>query len=76
VYWQSANFSQSTSALELFYLINERYGRQTSVQNTKLKKLLAEQMLDNAIHKDIASKKWCRPMPSGTLWFTPAPSMQ
>lgn len=27
-------------------------------ENTKLKKLLAEQMLDNAILKDIASKKW------------------
>ena len=27
-------------------------------ENAKLKKLLAEQMLDNAILKDIASKKW------------------
>lgn len=27
-------------------------------ENSKLKKLLAEQMLDNAILKDIASKKW------------------
>lgn len=27
-------------------------------ENTKLKKLLAEQMLDNAVLKDIASKKW------------------
>ena len=27
-------------------------------ENAKRKKLLAEQMLDNAILKDIASKKW------------------
>jgi putative transposase len=27
-------------------------------ENAKLKKLLAEQLLDNAILKDIAAKKW------------------
>jgi len=27
-------------------------------ENSKLKKLLAEQMLDNAILKDVAAKKW------------------
>ena len=27
-------------------------------ENTRLKKLLAEQMLDNAILKDVAAKKW------------------
>lgn len=27
-------------------------------ENTKLKKLLAESMLDNAMLKDVASKKW------------------
>ena len=27
-------------------------------ENSKLKKLLAEQMLDNAMLKDINSKKW------------------
>ena len=27
-------------------------------ENTKLKKLLAEQMLDNAMLRDVASKKW------------------
>lgn len=27
-------------------------------ENAKLKKLLAEQMLDNAILKDVASRKW------------------
>src|ERR1700758_3514136 len=32
-------------------------------ENTKLKKLLAETMLDNAMLKDVAAKKWCRPPP-------------
>lgn len=27
-------------------------------ENAKLKRLLADQMLDNAVLKDIASKKW------------------
>ena len=27
-------------------------------ENNRLKKLLAEQMLDNAILKDVAAKKW------------------
>jgi putative transposase len=27
-------------------------------ENTRLKKLLAEAMLDNAVLKDLASKKW------------------
>ncbi|MEY9404332.1 putative transposase [Bradyrhizobium japonicum] len=27
-------------------------------ENTKLKKLLAEAMLDNAMLKDVAAKKW------------------
>ncbi|GAU87099.1 mobile element protein [Bosea sp. BIWAKO-01] len=27
-------------------------------ENTRLKKLLAEQLLDNAILKDVAAKKW------------------
>jgi putative transposase len=27
-------------------------------ENAKLKKLLAEQMLDNAILKDVVSRKW------------------
>lgn len=34
-------------------------------ENAKLKKLLAEAMLDNAMLKDIASKKWWRPPPDG-----------
>jgi putative transposase len=39
-------------------------------ENAKLKKLLAEAMLDNAMLKDIASKKWWRPQPGGRPWFT------
>jgi len=31
-------------------------------ENAKLKKLLAEAMLDNAIPKDVAAKKWQRPV--------------
>ena len=32
--------------------------RALEAENTKLKKLLAEAMLDNAVLKDIAAKKW------------------
>ena len=32
--------------------------RQLEDENSKLKKLLAEAILDNAILKDVASKKW------------------
>lgn len=32
--------------------------RQLEEENAKLKKLLAEAMLDNAVLKDLASKKW------------------
>ena len=32
--------------------------RQLEDENAKLKKLLAEAMLDNAMLKDVASKKW------------------
>ncbi len=34
-------------------------------ENSRLKKLLAEAMLDNAVLTDLASKKWSRPTPSG-----------
>ena len=37
-------------------------------ENGKLKKLLAEAMLGLAILKDVASKKWWRPMRSGRRW--------
>ena len=32
--------------------------RQLEDENAKLKKLLAEAMLDNAMHKEISAKKW------------------
>lgn len=41
-------------------------------ENARLKKLLADQMLDNAVLKDVAAKKWYRPMPSEMRWLVPA----
>src|SRR5665213_2357130 len=39
-------------------------------ENRKLKKLLAETMLDIAMLKELNSKKWYRPSWSGKLWHT------
>ncbi len=44
-------------------------------ENAKLKKLLAEAMLDNAILKDVASKKMVRPAQGGVRWPMSAKSM-
>ena len=51
-----------------FYQWKAKYGglevsearrlRTLEAENTRLKKLLAEAMLDNAVLKDIAAKKW------------------
>ena len=51
-----------------FYQWKAKYGglevsearrlRTLEAENTRLKKLLAEAMLDNAVLKDVASKKW------------------
>lgn len=51
-----------------FYAWKTKYGgmsvsdatrlKQLEAENTKLKKLLAEAMLDNAVLKDITSRKW------------------
>ena len=51
-----------------FYKFKAKYGgldvseakklRALEDENRRLKKLLAEQMLDNAILKDVAAKKW------------------
>ena len=51
-----------------FYKYKARFGglevsdarrlRALEDENTKFKKLLAEQMLDNAILRDVAAKKW------------------
>ena len=53
---------------ETFYKYKARFGglevsdarrlRALEDENAKLKKLLAEAMLDNAILKDVASRKW------------------
>jgi putative transposase len=40
-------------------------------ENVKLKKLLAEAMLDNAVLKDVASKKWRRPPRDGASSLMP-----
>ena len=42
--------------------------RALKVENGRLKNLLAEQMLDNAILRDVNSKKWQRPRPSRKHW--------
>ena len=51
-----------------FYKYKSKYGgmnvsdarklKALEAENAKLKKLLAEQMLDNAMLKDVASRKW------------------
>jgi putative transposase len=41
-------------------------------ENARLKKLVADLSLDNVMLKDIASKKWCRPLPDGKPWLTSA----
>lgn len=45
-----------------------RWLRVLEDENAKLKKLLAEAMLDNAMLKDIASKKWRHPPPGERPW--------
>ena len=40
-------------------------------ENAKLKKLLAETMLDNAVLKDLNSKKWWGPPPNAPRCPTP-----
>src|ERR1700737_1995243 len=43
-------------------------------ENTRLKKLLAEAMLDNAMLRDVAAKKWSCPSPDERLLLTSARS--
>lgn len=42
--------------------------RGLEAESAKLKKLLAEQMIDNAMLRDVNAKKWWRLMQSGRLW--------
>ena len=56
------------SSQPTFYNLKAKYGgldvsdakrlRALEDENAKLKKLLAEAMLDNAVLKDVAAKKW------------------
>ena len=72
---QSAKGSQGT-----FYKCKSKYGgrepsdakrlRQLEDDNARLKKLVAEQMLDITRLRDVNSKKWRRPVPSGLLWHS------
>ena len=39
-------------------LVAWRFPKALEDENARLKKLLAEAMLDNAVLKDLASKKW------------------
>ena len=58
----------STNILGTFYKYKAKFGgldvsearrlRALEDENAKLKKLLAEAMLDNAVLKDLTSKKW------------------
>ena len=49
------NYKAKYGGLDVF---DARQLKALEEENAKLKKLLAEQMLDNAVLKDLASKKW------------------
>ena len=43
---------------KILYVIDAKRLKALEDENAKLKKLLAEAMLDNAMLKDVAAKKW------------------
>ena len=53
-----ATFYQWKSKFGELEVSDARRLRTLEAENTRLKRLLAEAMLDNAVLKDIASKKW------------------
>ncbi len=53
-----ATFYQWKSKFGGLEVSEARRLRTLEAENTRLKKLLADAMLDNAVLKDIASKKW------------------
>jgi putative transposase len=55
---ESATFYKWKSKFGGLDVSEARRLRQLEDENTRLKKLLADAMLDNAVLKDIASKKW------------------
>lgn len=61
----SATFYKWKSKFRGLEVSEARRLRSLEEENARLKKLLAEAMLDNAVLKDLASKKWLRPAPSG-----------
>lgn len=54
----SATFCKWKSKFGGLEVSEARRLRTLEEENTRLKKLLAEAMLDNAVLKDLASKKW------------------
>jgi putative transposase len=64
-----------------FYAWKAKYGglgvseanrlRTLEDENGRLKRLLAEAMLDNAVLKDLAAKKFWHPRPGGRRWPMP-----
>jgi putative transposase len=54
----SATFYKWKSKFGGLEVSEARRLRQLEQENSRLKKLLAEAMLDNAVLKDLASKKW------------------
>ena len=54
----SASFCKYKSKFGGMDVSDARKLKALEEENTKLKKLLVEQMLDNAVLKDINSKKW------------------
>ena len=54
----SATFYKYKSKFGGLEVSDARRLRTLELENARLKKLLADQMLDNAMLKDLASKKW------------------
>jgi len=54
----SATFYKYKSKFGGLEVSDARRLRMLEQENARLKKLLADQMLDNAVLKDLASKKW------------------
>jgi len=61
----SATFYKWKSKFGGLEVSEARRLRSLEEENSRLKKLLAEAMLDNAVLKDLVSKKWQRPAPNG-----------
>ena len=69
----SATFYQWQARFGGLQVSDVRKLKMPEMENAKLKKLLAEQMLDCAMLKDVVAKKWQRPAPSAQPWLICAP---